>query len=402
MKVLHIVPFMAQRYGGSNKAVMDYCIGLSRYGIDTTIYTTNIDGKDKLKVPLEKQLLIQGVKIWYFSVQTPRYFFTSFPLAEKLRREIKNFDIVHITSIYSFSALIGAYYCQKYNIPYIINVAGDLNPHKLNRHFIRKIVYMNLRLKNDLKKARMVHFTNIKEWKNAVFVKSKIKEVIINRCIVSIPISLKYESPLRISTGKFRKLHPQLADNPIILYLGRINYVKGLDNLCRAFIQVLKQRQNAWLVLAGPDDGNYLYKLKKQLKKGNVLDNVIFTGPIYDNSKNEAMLDADIFVLPSYSENFGISAFEAMSFGLPVILSDKADMAKELADVTMVVDCSGDQLTEAIIKLIDNKELRKKLGSHAKQYVKKYSIDIITKKLIKTYQSAIEQNNSFNKNRMAI
>src|SRR5205823_5894989 len=119
----------------------------------------------------------------------------------------------------------------------------------------------------------------------------------------------------------------QLTGKFVVLFMGRLHYKKGLDLLIPAFARA--GIPDSVLLIAGPDDG-YLRQAKKLVAENNLADRVKFTGMLQGEQRISTLANADLFVLPSYQENFGIVAIEALAAGTPVIVSDQVNLWPEI------------------------------------------------------------------------
>ena len=131
--------------------------------------------------------------------------------------------------------------------------------------------------------------------------------------------------------GLLRRRHPELADGRIVLFLGRLNFKKGLDVLIPAFAEAATEADDLRLVPAGPDDGMEC-RACAWVRECAIEDKTVFTGMLTGPQIQQAYRDAEMFALPSYSENFGIAVVEAMAMGVPVLISDKVNIWREVAD----------------------------------------------------------------------
>jgi glycosyltransferase involved in cell wall biosynthesis len=173
----------------------------------------------------------------------------------------------------------------------------------------------------------------------------------------------------RIEKGTFKKQHQIENGRKIILYLGRIHKMKGLDILTQAFAGLAQDCKNVKLVIAGPDDG-FLPSIKKLVTELKITEKVIFTGPLYGQEKLQAYTDADIYVLPSSYEIFGITVLEAWACGRPVIVTDRcglADVVKKHGGLVVPYDL--DSLRNAISKMLDNPSIREEFGKQGRNLV---------------------------------
>ena len=164
--------------------------------------------------------------------------------------------------------------------------------------------------------------------------------------------------------GSFRRRHPEIGDKHIILFFGRVNFKKGLDILAKAFGAVARQRQDVHLVIAGPDNEGWGARVRTWLGEEGVLGRTTFTGMLLGPDKLAVLRDASMFVLPSYTENFGLAVIEAMAAGLPIIISDKVNIWREVesAGAGKVVPCEAGKFTKAILDLLDKPEMARQMG----------------------------------------
>lgn len=382
MKILHVIPSLAAGFGGPSIAGLELCKQLIRKGEDVTIFTTNADVRGKLDVKLNNLQDIEGVKVYYFAVDFLNHYKISFSLLEELKKRIPNFDIVHIHSLFQFPSLAASYYCRKYRKPYIIRPLGQLDPFLLKRHRLRKWLYMNLFEISNLRFANSIHYTS-------EFEREQAKKVGLELNSFVIPLGVDLNAFLRLpERGSFRQKFPQLKDKKVILFLSRINFKKGLDLLVKAFKALVKQRSDIFLVIAGPDYEGYAERIKTWLSKEGLLDKAIFTGMLSGEEKLAAFIDSDLFVLPSYSENFGIVVLEAIACGVPVIISNKVGIYKEVqaAQAGIVVENDPDSLFYAIEQLLNDDLARKQVIENGKKLLSNYyDTEKIADALIKVY-----------------
>lgn len=389
MKILHVIANLAPRYGGPSQAILGMTRSLVELGHKVTIFTTNQDGNGVLDVPIEQPIYRDGVEIRYFPIQSPRFFGTSFPMANALKREIKNFDIVHIHSLYLFHGAVAGHYCRKYGVPYILRPHGTLDPFIYKRHRGRKAILEFLFEKRNLNHAAALHYTTEEE--------RELARPFINHdrgFVVPNGINLEdYKMP--IIGGKFREKYKETQGKKIILFFSRLNFKKGLDLLIEAYSEIAKAREDVHLVITGPDNEGYGTTVKKWISKKDIVNRVTFTGMLTGEEKLQVLSEADMFVLPSYSENFGISVIEAMLCGLPVIISNKVNIYRELLENNAgeVVNCDAKELAQIIFKLLDNPEYSKQLSENGKKLVGNYfQWSMVGKALEKHYQDILRKN----------
>jgi glycosyltransferase involved in cell wall biosynthesis len=307
-------------------------------------------------------------------------------LAAALKKHIPEFDIVHIHSLFQFSTLIASYYCRKYHKPHIIRPLGQLDPYLLKKSSLIKNIYIRLFERRNLSGSSAVHFTTEEERALSRKAGLEFKSFVLG---------------VGIDTGKFqgfpsqdylRARYPQLKESKIILFLSRINFKKGLDILIEAFAKLSREHQDVHLVIAGPDNEGYGERVRGWIKKEDIGSRVTFTGMLEGEEKLAALKESDIFVLPSYSENFGIAAVEAMASGLPVIISDKVGIFREVRDAGagIVIDSSASSLYEAMESILSDLRLKEELALRgSKMAEERYDTDKIARRMIERYNEIL-------------
>ena len=153
---------------------------------------------------------------------------------------------------------------------------------------------------------------------------------------------------------------PRTPPGRRVLFLGRINWKKGLDRLIPAMAHV----PGTDLLIAGNDEENYTPTLQALAERCGVAERVRFLGPVYGPDKWRLLATADVFALPSYSENFGIAALEAMACGVPVVVTPEVGLAAAVreAGAGLVVKGDANSVGHALAELIADPERRRILG----------------------------------------
>jgi len=394
MKILCVSPsyWPAFQFGGPIYSVHGLNKALVKKGIDVTVYTTNVGLDEKISVIQEAD--IDGVNVIYFPFvktfefigQTGWQF--SWEMRNAIKDNIKNFDLTYIPAIWNYPVAIAAYYCRKYKKPYIIIPKGSLYPYTFNKKRWKKQLYYNLISKKDIKGASMLIYATKDEFEKVhSFLGLTNRSAIIPNGIDL----LEFNNPPQKEI--FRKKYPFLKDKEVILFLGRVNWKKGLDILVRAFGKLARKRDDVCLLLVGPNESGYIDKVKKWLKSEGVLNKSFFTGLLKKEKKLEAFMGSDIFILSSYSENFGMAVIEAMACGLPVIISNQVGIYKEVgsAKAGLIINTDHNELYNAFIKLIDNKKESLEIGKRGRKLVEKYfDIDKVADKMIKAFEGIIK------------
>jgi len=366
MRILQLTPcfYPAWAYGGPVPVIERLSKELVKRGHEVIVYTT--DALDRNNRHNMRYSEIEGIKVFYFrnvsnSLAWRRYFLAPGMLFQ-LRREIKNFDIVHVHGFRDYLTILIHHYATKYGIPYILQAHGSVETYfqkgVLKRIFDKVWGYRILR---DATKLIALTPTEAEQYKSMGISENKIG-------IVPNGIDLaEFENlPQR---GQFRKKYGLDDAQKVVLYLARINKIKGPDLLAKAFAELSKDLGDAKLVIAGPDDG-YLAALKQLIRELKIEEKVMFTGPLYGRDKLGAYVDADVYVLPSVYETFPVSVLEACACGTPVIVTDRCGIADVInGQVGLVVTYDKNQLQDALQRVLSDDQMRQKFRNGAKSLV---------------------------------
>ena len=388
LHVLHVITSLSKSQGGPAVALPLLARALVNTGAEVTIVTTNDDGRGKsLAVPLGKPIRgEEGATYLYFPKQTEFYRF-SWGLTRWLWTHVRDYDVVHIHALFTYTSTAAGWIARLRGVPYVVRPLGVLNHWGMeNRR--RRLKRWSTRLVElpILRGAACIHYTSRQEQDEAASAGAgKLPSTII---------------PLGIDTASYRHLpepevfyarFPEARGRRIILFLSRIDAKKGLDLLLPAFAKTLGAHPDALLVVAGDGDPTFVAAIRAEADRlGLGSGKVLWTGFIAGEDKKAALAAATIFVLPSYSENFGIAAAEALAAGLPSVLSNQVALAVDAAETeaALVINCEVPPLVEALHKLLTDETLRQRLSRNASRMAtERFSLDAAGKSLRKLYRS---------------
>lgn len=358
LRVLHVVPtyYPAVRYGGPIRSVHALCSALVRRGHRVSVYTTNMDGDADSDVPLGTAVDLEGVSIHYFSVPALRRLFWSPGLSAKLRETVSEFDLVHLHSIFLWPTYVAARAARRAGVPYVMSPRGMLVQDIIRRksRFV-KSAWIGLVERRSLAQAAGLHVTAEIEGDEAKAMGLALPGVF---CVPN-GVSWPGAHPV-LSAGPFHAV-----PRPYALFLSRINRKKGLDRLIRAWGSVPR----LMLIVAGNDDENLLPEISALAESQGVADRVRFIGAVSDEHKWALYENAEMFILPSYSENFGNVVAEAMAMACPVIVTPEVGLAKLVHETGAGVVTSGEPkaLSQAITDLHHDEVRRKRLGARGRR-----------------------------------
>ncbi len=210
--------------------------------------------------------------------------------------------------------------------------------------------------------------------------------------IIVTPSGINEDSLATFQGEAFLREH-QILGKPVVLFLGRLNHLKGPQQILSIAPEILKEFPNSAFVFVGPDQGGYLDVLRNMARSRKLESNVFFTGPIYDFSKKmEAYASCDVFVLPTSYEGTSQAIFEAMSQAKPVVSTSVGGIPYQITygENGLLVPYGDDEaLRTAVTSLLRDKVLSEKLGRNARDRVKSLTYPELVSKLMEIYESTI-------------
>ena len=359
MKILQVSNFLAPVHGGSAEVPLQLSKALVKREHGVTIYTSNL----KLN---QDPALLTGLNIDAFSTWLKLANFDITPgILKKAKEEIGDVDVIHMHNYRTFQNIVVRHYAKKYGVPYVLQAHGSLTTY-FQKGLLKKTfdIMWGRKILKDAVKVIAVTRTEAEQYQSLGVSADKIE-------IVPHGVDLAEFDDLT-EKGEFKKKYKLGDDQKVVLYLGRIHKMKGLHLLAGAFADLCRLRTDVRLVITGPDDG-YLSSLKKLVAELEIGDRVVFTGPLYGREKLKAYIDADVYVLPSSYEIFGITILEAWACGKPVIVTDRcglADVVKGRAG--LVVRYDKVQLRDALSEMLDDAPMRLEFGRQGRKLVEEY------------------------------
>ncbi len=393
MKILQIVPSISLVYGGPSQMVLGLSAALASEGVEVTVLTTNSNGdvgQPPLDVPLDRPVEQNGYQVRYFPCSPFRRYKFSLDLLRWLAGHAAEFDLAHIHALFSPVSTAAATVARSRHLPYLMRPLGTLDPADLRKKKRIKQIYAALLERPNLAGAAGIHFTSPQEAKISERFGTSTPEVVI-------PLGVK--QPAMLPKGQARKELGIPETQPLLLFMSRIDPKKGLNLLIPALEKLLEEGADFHFVLAGgnPQDPAYENKIREQLQASPLRDRTTITGFVTGEPKTALLQDADLFVLPSYYENFGIAVAEAMCNGTPVVISDQVYIWEEIqqAEAGWVCACDVESLTKQLRDSLADASERQRRGINAQEYaLKNYSWKAIAQTTIKAYQQILTSKSS--------
>ncbi len=366
LKVLHVIPAVAPRYGGPSQAIFEMCRALGEQGVEVLLATTSADGDSRLPVQTGAAFEYRGVRTIFFPARLGERFNYSPALSSFLEENVEKFDVVHVHAVFSHPCLATARACRKHGVPYIVRPLGSLDPWSMRQKALRKRLMWQMAAGRMLRGAACVHYTTNEEKKLAE------SSLALDRGVV-IPLGIDLDAIRdQAAPDVFRDANPSLGNRPYVLALSRIHPKKNYELLIETFLSLAKRPElERWrLVVAGDGHEDYLSSLRALSERLSGSDKIIFAGWLEGVAKASALQNASLFALPSRQENFAIAAAEALACGVPVLVSEHVNLAPEIAraGVGWVASLDPADFSRALAEALSDGEERERRGAAGRLY----------------------------------
>lgn len=321
MKVLTLMSSIDLNYGGPARSVPMMVKGLAEIGVDVTLMTIRSENMNlhalegttaKLHV-LERNYTSKDMEAFVVS---------------------EGFDIIQNQSMWDLCYHQMAKIAHKHGVPYISTPRGMLEPWSLSQKRWKKKLALALYQMKDLQRSACIYTTAETEAQH-------VKALGVKAPFVVIPNGIETDGyPCRTSMEGVKKQ---------VLFLSRIHVKKGIELLIDAWKRLQNDFSDWNLVIVGNGESEYIHSLRNRIAEANLNDSVSIQDPVFGNDKIALYQSSSLFVLPSFSENFGMVIAEAMSCGVPVITTKNCPW--ELLNGTQTgwcIDLSVDELERAL------------------------------------------------------
>ncbi len=336
MRILHVISTTDPAYGGPVESVAQLGSYLKGLGVQVEVAACR-DAPDAPWIPAYPLEVHAMGPAWGFYGYSSR-------LVPWLRARSGQYDLWIINGIWQYHASAAARVAHAHHVPYLVYTHGMLDPWSRRAHpikYVKKFAYWSLFESHTLRRAAAVCFTAEEE---AALARRYFPFGSWNSEVIGAGVA----EPKQAIADRARHAldqFPELQGKRIWLFLGRLHPKKGLDLLLRAFAELAGRDASLHLLVVGEGAAPYVAAMRSLAQHLGISERVTFAGPLYAERKWAAYRIAELFVLPSHQENFAIVVAEALACGLPVCISDRVNIWREIAGANAGLVCKDSEIS---------------------------------------------------------
>jgi glycosyltransferase involved in cell wall biosynthesis len=374
MKVLHVIPSLWQGDGGPSNALRAMERALAAHGVTVETATTDDNGPGMRSGKAGHGPIVEEGTVRRYFAKRSEFYKWSPGFARWIAHAVGDYDLLHLHALFSFTTTAASQAARRAGVPYVVRPLGTLAPWGMEhrRPWLKRA---SLRMIEAplLHHAAAVHFTSDEEMREAAALRIDMRPVVI-------PLGIDIPPPSAHS--------PRDACGSVqALFLSRLHPKKNLEGLLDALAMLREEFPRLRLTIAGSGDPEYASALRARADALGLADRVSWLGFVEGEAKHRAFRDADFFVLPSHSENFGIAAAEALAYGLPCVLSGGVALARDVvaAGAGLEIATSAESIA-AGLRLIMPPAARAPMQANALRLAReRYSLDAMGARLKQLY-----------------
>lgn len=380
IRVLHCVPGLDAAHGGPSRTVVGLADAMARR-TDVRVDLLAQSAPGAVSVPSTERIVGRRIAVGEMGLG----------LGLPMRRELVHIgksarpDLVHSHGIWHAGNHWAALSARAWNAPLVVHPRGMLEPWALGHKAIKKRMALALFQRADLSSVEVLVATSDMEYQN-------LRKIGLSQPVAVIPNGVAFPSEVAAELHD-AVLSAARTSERVALFLSRVHPKKGLLDLVRAWGQVAPV---GWrLRIAGPDEDGHWSEVSREISGLGLGTSIEYCGPVDDNSKAELYRRADLFVLPTYSENFGVVVAEALAYGVPVITTRAAPWADlETFGCGWWIETGVEPLVFALRQALSlSDDQRQAMGERGRDYVRRYDWDDIAGETVAVYKWVLGRGN---------
>jgi glycosyltransferase involved in cell wall biosynthesis len=379
MRVLHVTPAFAPAYcyGGPIEYLLRLCSSVQAAGVEVEVATTNANGDLDLDVDTSSAIDLAGLKVRYFARVLRLDYSFSPSLLRWLTAATPKYDLIHIHSTFSFPALAAGITARATSVPYVVSPHGSLQDWSLRQKRWKKLPYWLAFERRQLTRALALHAT-------AEMERDAILRVLPSASVFTVPIG---------NEGVKRPAVPRSPRR--VVFLGRIHKKKGFDVLIPALAIVANSMRDVETVVAGPNEDGEWSRVERLIARTDPRPRIHYIGPVYGEERFRLLASAAVFVLPSHSENFGMTVVEAMACRTPVVVSRNCPWPSvEETGAGMWVNNTPADIAGAVLRILRDASLQERMGAAGEVLANQYSWPSIGQAMARRYYELLSRRNA--------
>ncbi len=367
MSVLHIAlvaPGIPESATGPSVSIRELARQLTEGGHEVTVITADLA---KAGIARSKMVEIDqrvGLKVFELNTSFGRRLYYSKEMKHWLDANIARFDVVDIQGVWSFVAVHAAAACIRAGIPYVLTLHGQMSRWDWNKRYWRKRLFFSARLRQVWHSAAAFRFLSKGEAENSMADPGD-RAVVIPHWINPVSNDFKC-APARLRCDL---AIPKAA--PLLVFLGRISAQKGVIEILDAFELLWHRRQSSTLLLVGPLDGDYGTQVMRKIGHLSSRGNIRVLGPVYDERKFELLSAGSLFITLSKNEGLPIAVLEAMGAGLPVVITEQANLPEVVQyGAGTIVPHDPKVVADVLDCLLTDADRRRRMSEQAQKLIR--------------------------------
>ena len=365
LRILNIVGAFPPAFAEGGPGIMTYNVSreLIRLGHQVFVLTTDKCLNERMNVP-RGDTQWEGVPVRYCRWQPSILLYHSPELRSQVKARVAHTDVALISSSWTSYGVAAGAECRRAGVPYALYTHGGYDPVRLRRSWLKKKLWWYMF-------DRMLY-----QHASAVITMSRretcyTRAMGIDRPVVEIPIGVNTDHlRVRAPRDELDIRFPMMGGRRILLFLGRVHPIKGIDVLVQAFARTRAVVPDALLVIAGAGERRYMDQVSRWITQDGLEKDAILTGPVSVEDKAGLFYEAEVFCLTSYTEGLPAAALEAMYCHTPVILSEACNLPEvREAGAGFITSLNPDEIAARIVDLLRNNAARQQMGANGARLV---------------------------------